>query len=80
MVKIMTVGPKGQVVIPAEFRAALGIRPGDSVVIEKDDNGLRLTTRKALLTRLRGAFADVPRSLSDELLLERRDEAKRKGW
>lgn len=28
-----TVGPKGQIVIPAEARANLGLKPGDKVII-----------------------------------------------
>lgn len=80
MPKTMTVGPKGQVVIPAEYRAALGIHPGDEVVFEQDGATLRLISRRAVLTRLRGAFADLPQSLSEELLQERREEVERKPW
>lgn len=29
----VSVGPKGQIVIPAEARKAMNIRPGDSVII-----------------------------------------------
>ena len=80
MSKTMTVGLKVQVVIPAEFREALGIHPGDEVVFEQDGAALRLTSRRAVLNRLRGAFADLPRSLSEELLQERREEVERKSW
>lgn len=33
-----TVGPKGQVVIPAPFRKALGVAPGITVAIGLEDN------------------------------------------
>jgi AbrB family looped-hinge helix DNA binding protein len=80
MPKIMTVGPKGQVVIPAEYREALGIHPGDEVVFEQDGAALRLTSRRAVLKRLRGAFADLSQSLSEELLQERCEEVEQKAW
>jgi AbrB family looped-hinge helix DNA binding protein len=34
----MTVGPKGQVVIPSALRKALKIRPGSKVIIKLADN------------------------------------------
>jgi AbrB family looped-hinge helix DNA binding protein len=82
MAKMMTVGPKGQIVIPAELRKELGIKPGDSVFIEvaREGESLSITSRKAVAKRLRGVFADIPGSLSQELLAKRRAEAEAKGW
>jgi len=83
MSKTMTIGPKGQVVIPIEFRDALGIQPGDSVVFEKEGDTLQIRTRKSVVAKLKGKFSDIPVSLSRELLEERRDEVetnKPKAW
>lgn len=76
----MTVGPKGQVVIPVELREELGIKPGDSVVVEREGDALKITTRKAVAARLRGKYAHLGVSLAKELHQERRAEAEEKGW
>lgn len=80
MSKTLTVGPKGQVVIPAELRRELGIEPGDKVVVEREDDALKITSRKLIISKLRGKYADLGASLSEELLAERRAEAEAKGW
>jgi bifunctional DNA-binding transcriptional regulator/antitoxin component of YhaV-PrlF toxin-antitoxin module len=69
------------VVIPAEFRKALGVRVGDSMVIELGDDELRLRSRQAAIKRVqalvRKYIPDDGRSLADELIAERREEAAR---
>ena len=42
----VTVGERGQIVIPAEARADLGIKPGDKVLVMRHPtlNGLMVTT------------------------------------
>ncbi len=80
MAKTMTVGPKGQIVIPAGFRKELGIKPGDKVMLELEGETLKMSSRKAVAAKLRGVFSDIPGSLSEELLAERRAEAEAKGW
>ncbi|MFM8349689.1 MAG: AbrB/MazE/SpoVT family DNA-binding domain-containing protein [Actinomycetales bacterium] len=69
----VTVGPKGQVVIPKEFRDQLGIRPGDRVDFFWETD--RLVVRLARPERaLRGRFAGD--GLVDDLLRSRaRDRA-----
>ncbi|NJD77134.1 MAG: AbrB/MazE/SpoVT family DNA-binding domain-containing protein [Candidatus Methanoperedens sp.] len=42
MEAIMKVGPKGQVVIPQEFRHALNIYPGSKVLFRLKDNKLEV--------------------------------------
>jgi AbrB family looped-hinge helix DNA binding protein len=33
---------KGQITVPHEIRLALGVRPGDKLLFEKDDSGVRV--------------------------------------
>jgi AbrB family looped-hinge helix DNA binding protein len=74
------VGEKGRIVIPAEIREAMEIGPGDSIDLKFQDHELRISTRAA---RLKQAQERVRKlippgvSLADELLAERREEAKR---
>ena len=75
MGKTMTVGPKGQVVIPAEMRAELGIGPGDQVVLDLAEGTITLTAK-----RERGKYAHLEGSMAEELHRERREQAEAKGW
>ena len=74
------VNENGRVVLPAAFRKALGINAGDELVVRLEDNELRITT---LELRLKRAQQRVRRylkpgvSLVNELIDERRKEAKR---
>jgi len=45
------VNQNGRVVIPAEFRAALGIHPGDEIELRMDNDELRITTQKQRILR-----------------------------
>ena len=75
------VGPQGRIVIPAHIRQALGIHPGQTLVARVEDGRLVLETREQILARLQAMFAHVPRevSLVDELIAERREEARREA-
>ena len=70
----------GRLVIPAEFRRKLGLKPGDSVIIDIADGELRV---RSLQTAVKRAQALVRRyipgdaKLSEELILDRRAEAER---
>ena len=74
------INENGRVVIPAEFRRDLGIKAGDTVVLRIENDELRITT---LQQRLAKAQQWVRRhvapgtSLSDELIAERREAARR---
>ena len=81
MGQTITVGPKGQAVIPVEYRRALGIEAGDELIATLENDQVVLITRKALAKRLRGSLkANDGRNLTQELLEDRRSEAKRKGF
>jgi AbrB family looped-hinge helix DNA binding protein len=75
------IAPGGRVVIPAAFRKALGVEIGDDMVIELTGDELRLRSRRAAIKRVqamvRQYIPDDKRSLSDELIAERRAEAAR---
>ena len=78
--QIVQMGPKGRIVIPAPYRRALGLQPGDDLLITLDSHELRLSSRAEALRRIQeDVRAAVPagRLLSDELIAERRAEAAR---
>ena len=73
-------GQGGRIVLPAEFRKAMGIKPGDEVILSMKEGEVRVTTRQAAIKRAQGMLRQyIPegRSLSDELIQERRAEAAR---
>jgi AbrB family looped-hinge helix DNA binding protein len=74
------IAPGGRVVIPAEFRKALGVEVGDDMVMELTNGELRLRSFDAALKRVQEIVRKyVPEgvSLADELIRERREEAAR---
>ncbi|MBI2917078.1 MAG: AbrB/MazE/SpoVT family DNA-binding domain-containing protein [Chloroflexi bacterium] len=73
------IGPQGRVVIPAQLRLALSLHTGDTLIARAEDGRLVLETREHILARIRARFAHVPPgvSLADELIAERRAEARR---
>jgi AbrB family looped-hinge helix DNA binding protein len=65
---------KGQVVIPAEVRAALGILPGTRILITVENKHIILhPVTDQLVEETKGMLAGGP-SLSDELQRERRSD------
>ena len=76
----MRVNESGRVVIPASYRKALGINVGDEVVLRIEDDELRIMSLKRRLEhaqrRIR-RYIKPGRSLADELIIERREAAKR---
>lgn len=77
----VVVGPQGRIVIPASLRRSLGIELGEPLTIRCDRGAIILERREDLIERLRARFdvvADGP-SLADELIDERRAEARREG-
>ena len=76
----MRVNENGRVVIPATFRAALGIDAGDELVMRIEDKELRITTLKNRIERAQNQvrrYVKPGTRLSDELIAERREAAKR---
>ncbi|MGH9521546.1 MAG: AbrB/MazE/SpoVT family DNA-binding domain-containing protein [Terriglobales bacterium] len=76
---VLRVNENGRVVIPAAFREAMGIRAGDEVVLRLEDDELRITTMKRRIERAQRLVrhhVKRGRSLSDELIAERRQAAR----
>jgi AbrB family looped-hinge helix DNA binding protein len=75
------VNEQGRIVIPAAMRAALGIQPGDTIVLEVADGELRLRTQQKVLRDLQVARPPTPqgKSIVDEFIRERRAEALREA-
>jgi AbrB family looped-hinge helix DNA binding protein len=70
----------GRVVIPAEYRRALGMHEGDEVTVQLEDGAVRIITRMEAIRRAQEMVAKhnpERRSLVTELLEERRAEATR---
>ena len=70
----------GRIVIPAEYRKALGLQVGDEVMLTLDDGELRIMTIEAAIRRAQeivSRYVPEGRSLADELIAERRAEAAR---
>jgi AbrB family looped-hinge helix DNA binding protein len=74
---VVSVGPKGRVVIPAPIRNELGIEEGTELVALVEGEAVVLVPRAAIKSRLRSIFADVGVSLRDELIADRRADASR---
>lgn len=74
----VTLDKGGVVVIPAEYRKALGWREGDSLILSIDDKGIRIASTQAAISRAQDLVRQyIPqgRHLVDELIAERRLEA-----
>src|SRR6516164_8482378 len=74
------INPQGRIVIPAECRAAAGLKPGDELLIETVGDGeLRLRTKEQALKEAQRIVArySTGRDLVAELIAERREEAAR---
>ncbi len=70
----------GRIVIPVELREALGFRPDETLVMDIHMGALRVESFSQRLKRLQEEIARlVPPnvSLADELIAERRAEARR---
>ncbi len=74
------INENGRIVIPAAMREALGIVPGEELVLRVEDDELRITTMRHRIERARELVrrhVKPGRSLVDELMAERRKAAQR---
>jgi len=75
----MRVNENGRIVIPATFRKRLGIRIGDEVVLQLEDDELRIITLKCNIERAQRLVRKHVKpgtSLVDELIAERREAGR----
>jgi len=73
-------GQGGRIVIPSEFRRKLGLEAGDEIILHLDEEGLRLYTPAQAVARAQALvrrYVPEGRSLSEELISERRAESER---
>lgn len=74
------VNENGRIVIPADFRKSLGLAPGDVVVMSLENGALRIESQAAKVRKIQEEFKPFAagKSLaSEELIAERREEARR---
>jgi len=75
----VTVGPQGRLVIPAELRREMSLSSGDVLLAAVEGQRLVLEKREAVLERVKRRFSHISPdvNLADELIAERRAEARR---
>jgi AbrB family looped-hinge helix DNA binding protein len=71
--------PSGRLLIPAALRQKLNLVPGAEMIIEEDEGTLHIHTRQTAIRKVQQYFAqfDKVRSMSEELLKERKAEVAR---
>ena len=70
----------GRILIPAEIRKSLNLKAGDRLVMSVTDGEIRLVPQSVAIKRAQdrvAQYVDSSRSLSEELIQERREEAGR---
>jgi AbrB family looped-hinge helix DNA binding protein len=75
---VVRMGPQGRIVVPADLRRELGLDEGSTMTATAQDGRLVLEPRSVVLERIRRRFSGVSDTtrLSDDLLADRRDEAR----
>ena len=70
---------QGRIVVPKDMLRALGVKERDPIVLECDDEGLHVRSVRQAIKHLQQMVAKFVkgRSLSAELIAERRREAER---
>ena len=74
------IGAQGRLVVPAPIRSALGFQLGETLVARIENNHLVIEKPESVERRVLGRFsASKGRSLAEELIAERREEARREA-
>jgi len=73
----------GKIVIPAELRRELGFADGDRLVLEREGETLVVKSYRQVVREVQQAFRPYQpqdgRSMVDDLMAERRREARQEG-
>lgn len=80
MSRVLTrLGENGRLIIPAEYRRALGVETGDEVILILEEGSVRMLPPREAVKRAQAlvrSYIPEGRRLSDELIEERRREAR----
>ena len=71
---------QGRLLIPAEIRRKMNIKPGETVLMNLEDGILKIESHRARIRRIQEEFKKYAKPgvlASDELIAERREEARR---
>lgn len=74
------INANGRIVIPAEMRKRMGVAPGDTVMLTEEDGVLRVQSHRSMIRQIQEEFRPFRKpgvSMVDELIAERREEARR---
>jgi AbrB family looped-hinge helix DNA binding protein len=74
------INQNGRIVIPAAIRQEMGLKAGESLLMEVEDGVLRIESYLARIRRIQREIAQFAKPgilASDELIAERREEARR---
>ncbi len=67
---------RGRLVLPADFRNRLGLKPGDEVTISEESSGsLRIESRRTAAHALIGLAGSLDHSVLEDLATDRREQA-----
>ena len=72
--------PNGRIVIPAAIRQEMGFAAGDTLLMDVEDGVLRIESYPARIRRIQREFAKYAKPgilASDELIADRREDARR---
>ncbi len=78
-VVITKINDNGRIVIPAEIRQKMGIKPGDALSLSVEGDVLKIESQQSRIRRIQESLRQLippDRVLSDELIAERREEAR----
>jgi len=74
------VNENGRILIPVAIREQMGVKAGDSLILTLEDGVLRVESYRAIIRKIQEDFKPFRKSgvlASDELIAERREEARR---
>jgi AbrB family looped-hinge helix DNA binding protein len=75
------INQNGRIVIPAAIREQMGLSPGDTLFMSVEGDVLKLESHRARVRRVQEEFKKYVKPgemlMSDQLIAERREEARR---